>query len=272
MKTEQLKEAMDFLDWCYQHSTQDEREAIRQIPVWVDFNRYNFPTKQKTTTNTILEASDDTVNDICAISFLADDCWIGASKVVFHSNSYCPDLVFKIPLSRIESWYTNDEGKLTLDKSSSYDLFNACSEEETLYQDMDESIQPFFLETCYVNNSEQLFDIPIYVSPYIKHQPDSNYHFWKSVSKSNKDYENFITTSQNIVQDMRRGDVDEEVIAALLATTTKDTVDKIVNFIEENDIDDIMPHNILYQNDKCYIMDYAGFARIIMRYLDEYYD
>lgn len=269
MKQELLIEAKDFLYTCYQNTTQKERQQIEQIPIWVEiqtaFSKKAL-TEHVVSSNQNLEISDDIINDICALSFLADDCWVGASKVVFHSDTLCPDLVFKIPIRRRESYYYNDNGLLELDTYNSCILDDACHEEEELYYFMDKDIRPYFLETCYVANSTELFHIPIYVSPYIKHQSPSV--FWKGIQETDK-IEQIKSASTDIAESLRNGEMDEEVVSALLAIAPKTIVDKIVNYIDLNCIDDVVSHNILYQKNKCYIADYAGFARLVVRYLNE---
>lgn len=176
----------------------------------------------------------------------------GATKVVFIIENL--DYVVKIPFhGRIEYGYGEDEedifeefsGAVAVEGSNCWDY---CKEEVFYYQKAKEkNIEKFFLETSILGYSNDNY--PIYMQPKAR---IFNYSKSKSLSEE-----------EQIITNRLKSKCDTWFSARWIRDAInwygENEVEKLLNFINDEKINDLHSGNLGYLNDRPVIVDYAGY-------------
>lgn len=188
----------------------------------------------------------------------AKEWYVGCSKFVF-TLPFFPGIIFKIPFLGVR--YVNSE-TLEDDSSSVYDFSEQIlykkdyceAEEKNFVLSIKEKLDSVFAATKYVT---EISDMPIYVQEYLP------YGFYKcdlKVSKKSQDIAQKILDDSNnyILCDLK------PYLPLLIEQYGQTFSNKVIDFILENEIDDLHMGNVRYSADrKIKFSDYSGFEEDI---------
>lgn len=176
----------------------------------------------------------------------------GASKGVLFFKGL--DVVIKIPFNGSEEeYYDEDRDEYCFREFSATDDY--CAEEAVIYQKAKENgIEMLFAETKKVGTVQ---DYDIYTQPIVKIFYDSTEH--THFNSNDKKYLKVKDSLEKITSKYELYSLPEEWLFNVLKKYGFYMFKKFLNFIKENNVNDLHSGNIGYKNNLPILLDYSGY-------------
>lgn len=181
------------------------------------------------------------------------DIKYGCSKAVLFTNA-SEDYVFKVPFFGIE--YENGE-KLRYSNAQSYSQWDYCEVEQDIYEEACAAgLGDMFCGTRYVCS---IHGLPVYVSEKSGDALDEEASS-RDVSPAGREYIRTKKRTDKCRENMLfQGGLEDETVGMFYDSWGKDKTDKLLKFIEDNDVADCHGGNVAFKDGKIRLIDYSGF-------------